>query len=592
MGARKRLLWQLFPSYIFIIALSLVAVSWITVISIEQFHMDQTEDDLAARGRIVLAFLNKTFEKSYYPEVDKLCKELVDEHETRLTIVLPNGVVLGDNEEDPKVMDNHSTRPEIKSAIKGEKGTSIRYSNTLKKDMMYVALPLFRDGKVVAVVRTSKPTKDIAESLWTINRRIGLGGLLIAFLSAIISLLVARRITGPIKQLREGAQLFAQGDLSYRLKKPETEEIAALASSMNKMAEQLNERIKTITEQRAELEAMLSGMIEAVLVVDNNFIIQRMNSAAVAILDLDLDNAKGSDFSKLVKSRALINFVDMALQSTSPIDDEIILEGENERYLAAHGKRLENTSGKKPGALVVLHDMTQIKKLEKIRQDFVANVSHELKTPITSIKGFVETLLDGAMDDREDAEGFLRIICRHSDRLSAIIDDLLSLSKIEQSSKQHEVILEHGFIKDVFDAALVVCQTRAKERRAKIICNCEKDLSTNINPLLLEQAVINLVDNSIKYSDEDSEVRLSAFVEGSEIVIEISDNGRGIPEEDLPRIFERFYRVDKARSRKMGGTGLGLAIVKHVAMAHKGRVTVESKPGEGSTFRIYLPQKG
>jgi len=589
MAVRKRLLWQLFPSYIFIIVLSLVAVSWITFISIEQFHMKQTEEDLAARSKMVLPFFKQVFANKQYSRIDQLCKTVQNTKNTRLTVIRPDGVVLGDSEEALSLMDNHATRPEIATAINGEIGSSIRYSSTLNKDMMYVALPLVIDGKLLAVIRTSKPTKDIADSLWTINLRVGAGGILIAILTAFVSLIVARRITDPIKQLREGAKAFAMGDLGYRLEKPNTEEIAALASSMNRMAEQLSERIKTITEQRAELEAMLAGMIEVVLVVDNDFTVQRLNTAAIKMLGLNPDSVIGNNFNKMVKSPELIDFVDKALQSSAPIDGEITLEGEEERCLSAHGAKLVNAAGQKPGALVVLHDMTRIKKLEKIRKDFVANVSHELKTPITSIKGFVETLLDGAIDDREDAIGFLKIISRHSDRLSAIIDDLLSLSKIEQSQKHHEVSLEKGLIKDVLDAALMVCQTRAKQRGTSIDVDCETGLSTAINPLLLEQAVINLVDNSVKYSAENASVNVSAYKQEEEIVIEVSDNGRGIPEEDLPRIFERFYRVDKARSRKMGGTGLGLAIVKHVAVSHNGRVTVSSSVNQGSTFRVFLP---
>ncbi len=265
------------------------------------------------------------------------------------------------------------------------------------------------------------------------------------------------------------------------------------------------------------------------------------------------------------------------------------MHGDHEGVLQARGAALHDARGRSIGAVVVLNDVTDFRRLEHIRRDFVANVSHELKTPITSIKGFVETLLDGAIHNAEDAERFLQIIAKQADRLDTIIEDLLSLSKIEQGEDSGDITLELGRVKDVVDSAAHDCQQKATERRIHVCTACEEQITARMNPQLLEQAVINLLDNAIKYSEPGSEVQVLASQFYDEVTITVSDRGCGIAAEHLPRIFERFYRVDKARSRKLGGTGLGLAIVKHIVQAHRGHVTVKSTASVGSVFTIHLP---
>ena len=234
--------------------------------------------------------------------------------------------------------------------------------------------------------------------------------------------------------------------------------------------------------------------------------------------------------------------------------------------------------------------MTRLKRLEMVRRDFVANVSHELRTPVTSIKGFVETLLDGAMHNPDELQRFLRIVASQTDRLTAILEDLLTLSRVEQEENGAEIVFSPGPVKNVLDAAVEVCQMKASEKNIHVEITCDSVLQVPMNAPLLEQAVINLIDNAIKYSDPGQTVHVTATGSNGEVVIEIRDQGCGISREHLPRVFERFYRVDKARSRKLGGTGLGLAIVKHIAQAHNGRATVESSVGHGSTFSIRLPR--
>ncbi|MBL8830052.1 MAG: GHKL domain-containing protein, partial [Planctomycetaceae bacterium] len=278
-----------------------------------------------------------------------------------------------------------------------------------------------------------------------------------------------------------------------------------------------------------------------------------------------------------------------ALASDDPISGDIKMLGDQERVWQAHGTALRDSQGETLGAVIVVNDVTDYRRLENVRRDFVANVSHELKTPIASIKGFAETLLDGALDNRDDAERFCRIIARQSERLHSIIDDLLSLSRIEQSEGADDIALESTLLQDVLRSAISDCQPRADERAITIAVECPDQQRIRCNAPLLIQAVLNLLDNAIKYSDEGGRIDVQVQTTPRSVVIAVRDQGCGIPPEHLPRVFERFYRVDRARSRKLGGTGLGLSIVKHIVNVHHGKVTVESTPGKGSTFSIQLP---
>jgi two-component system, OmpR family, phosphate regulon sensor histidine kinase PhoR len=277
------------------------------------------------------------------------------------------------------------------------------------------------------------------------------------------------------------------------------------------------------------------------------------------------------------------------LASASPVDGDIQIRGMHDRWVSAHGTVLHDPQQGKIGVLIVLHDVTRLRHLEEVRRDFVANVSHELRTPITSIKGFIETLVDGAFEDKENAHRFLQIMLRQVNRLDAIICDLLTLSRIERSSEEQMIEVAREPIRGVLQAAIEMCEKRAIDKRVQIQLNCSSDLVGQINAALLEQAVVNLLDNAVKYSNPETVVEVRAACEGEELAIRVQDRGCGIEAQHLPRLFERFYRVDKARSRELGGTGLGLAIVRHIVLAHRGSVTVESTVGVGSTFCLRLP---
>lgn len=589
MKKRKKLLWRLYLSYLLIILISLLAIGWYTFSSVKGFHIKNLAKDLEARAHLVADLMAERYGPEDAPRVDALCKSIGIKIGTRFTVILPSGLVIADSRKNPKTMDNHADRLEIRQAISGQVGITTHYSHTLQKEMMYVAIPAATDGEVFAVVRASMPVPAIAQSLRSIYSEIALGGLVIALLAAALAFLVAQWINKPLINMKKGAERYAQGNLTYRLQVPDLEETGALAEAMNLMASQLDERIRTITRQRNELEAVLASMVEAVLMVDADQRIIRFNKAAGDLFRVNPDEAEGRNIQDIFRNVDLYRFIKKVFDADKPQEGDLVFHNGEDRYLQVHGTFIKDAQGIILGALVVLNDITHLKKLENIRRDFVANVSHELKTPITSIKGFVETLKDGAISDPDNAERFLDIIARQSDRLNSIIEDLLALSRIEQDEETGLIAPEEGRVLDVLESAILACQSKSLEKNIKVELDRDPEIRVRINQPLLEQAIVNLIDNAIKYSEAGSVVKIEARKADGELLIQVIDSGCGIPAEHLPRLFERFYRVDKARSRKMGGTGLGLAIVKHIVNAHGGRLAVQSTPGKGSIFSIYLP---
>ena len=589
MNKRKKLVWQLFPSYLLITLLSVLAISWYASSSLYHFFMDQTAADLKTRAALVERQITAHMTPLDAAAVDAVCKEIGKNSATRITVILPSGQVVGDSRETPRMMDNHATRPEIAAALKGKTGMSRRFSNTLKQKMMYVAIPLQQDNATFGVIRTSLPTTSIDRELRSIQLKIALGGFLIALLAAGISLLVSRRISRPIEEMKKGADHFADGDLTHRLAVPDSEELASLAEALNQMAVQLDRRIKTIVSQHNELEAVLAGMLEGVIAVDNEERIIKMNAAAAEFFERDAEICQGRDLHEVIRNSALQQFVRRSIASQVPEEDDIALYHNGERTLHLQSSPLLDANKEPIGTLVVFDDVTQFRRLENMRRDFVANVSHEIKTPLTAIKGFVETLQQGNCESLEESRRFLGIIQKHVDRLSSIVEDLLSLSRIEQEDEGRTIKVEAGNISEIFRSVLQLCRPKAQEKNINVTIGGDDQISADFDSSLIEQAIVNLLDNAIKYSEPDSTIHLKAHRNDSEIRISVEDQGIGIAKKHLPRLFERFYRVDKARSRKMGGTGLGLAIVKHIAQAHGGHVTVESTLGKGSTFTIHLP---
>jgi two-component system phosphate regulon sensor histidine kinase PhoR len=586
----RRLFWQLFLSVLLLVVVALAGIGLYVSRTMREFMVEDIAAGLRARAELIASHLARKLGPEDREEVQRFCRRLGEETGTRITVILPTGEVVGESERAPETMENHADRPEIIAALREGYGQATRLSPTLQQDMMYVAVPIEKEGTYTGVARTSMPLTAIQQSVRKLYAEIAFAGLLVAILVALAGLLTTRAISRPLEEMQRGAERFAEGDLKARLAVPGSSELRSLAQTLNHMAAELDGRIETITRERNEHEAILSSMSEGVLAVDEEQHVLSMNRAARAMLDVTVAEPLGRLIQEVVRNADLQGFVVRSLSSEEPVEEDVTFRNDRDRLLEAHGAALRDAAGQRIGAVIVLNDVTRIRRLESVRRDFVANVSHELKTPITSIKGFVETLRDGALGNPEEAGRFLEIIGRHADRLTAIMDDLLVLSRIEQDAEGEGVPLERVRLSGVLRSAVRLCETKRARKDIQVDVQCPRNLELDVGVQLLEQAVANLVDNAIKYSEAGSAVEVRASEDDGEVAISVEDHGCGIAPHHLSRLFERFYRVDKGRSRELGGTGLGLAIVKHIVQAHHGSVSVNSRPGHGSTFTIRLPR--
>jgi two-component system, OmpR family, phosphate regulon sensor histidine kinase PhoR len=586
-----RLFWQLYPAYLAIILASVAAVGLYAVSTTQQFHRQQTIEALTDVAHATEEMVRSHLAAGDYRQLDALCKELGAKAAARITVILPSGRVVADSFEAPEMMDNHANREEVLQALAEDFGIASRLSDTLQEKMLYAAVPVRMDGRTLGVVRTAVASVRMGETLWAIQGRLVVASVVVGLLAAGVSFWVARRLSRPVEEIHRVAEQLARGNLHYRLPIPTSREAAEVARTMNTLAAQLDARLGDVLQQKNEREAILSSMIEGVVAIDGQQRVISLNQAGARLFDCDAQAVVGRTLQQVVRNVELHQLTTEVLARRESLSGELTITGRDgqRRLLHAQGTVLREAEDHLLGAVIVLHDVTRLNKLEQVRRDFVANVSHELRTPVTSIKGFVETLLDGALAHPEHAERFLRIVAVQADRLNSIIEDLLTLARIEQESEKVEIVLRPSPVLAVLEAAVNTCRLKADEQQVRLEILCDADLTAPINAALLEQAVVNLVDNAVKYSPPGAAVRLIARRDADSVVIQVEDRGCGIGPEHLSRIFERFYRVDRARSRELGGTGLGLSIVKHIAQAHGGRAEVESTVGDGSIFSIRVP---
>jgi two-component system phosphate regulon sensor histidine kinase PhoR len=568
----------------------MLSITWYGSGSLKRFYQEQMIASLEAQSKLLEPRINHLYAANRRTELTGFCRESGRNVKIRITVVDSAGKVVCDSSRDPRTLDNHGGRPEIIAALSGKTGTSQRYSASTNQEMLYVAIPFGAGPGGKGVIRTSIPLTTVRESLNEFSLKIGLAILVVTLLTSLIVFLASRKITRPLEAMTSAAARFAAGDLSRRIVVSGSEEIATLAQAMNKMAAQLRERIRKIETQRNELEIVVSSMIEGVIACDLDARILYMNRSAVEQLEVNPADLQGSNILEVVRNIDLLRFIKQTIDKDKPLEGSVVLNRgrDDEKFLQVNGAQLTDPDGVRIGALIVINDVTRLLKLENIRRDFVANVSHELKTPITSIKGYVETLLQECEDNQPHFRDFLGIIGKQANRLQAIVEDLLTLSRIEQDGGRDQIKLESHNIGACVAAAVETCSATATDKGIEINLQKLSDHRALINPPLLEQALVNLIDNAIKYSPENSTVFIDGNREGDFIEINIRDDGPGIASKHLPRLFERFYLVDKARSRKMGGTGLGLAIVKHIIQTHKGKISVKSAPGRGTVFTVRL----
>lgn len=592
--ARSRFVWHIFTGFSALLVSGLFGGFWLASVQLARLadaSQLQRVADIATGLAAIVPSPSDRIDPAAFTSATRL---IVGGTRARMDLLTPEGTVLATSAQGGMAGDGSPvTDAVVKEALAGRISRSSRYDAATGKRILMVAAPVGPLHQPTGIVRVTADTTDADADLARSQRWLLLGFLAWGAAALAVARGISSRLARPVADLSLAAARLADGNVSTAIPTAESVELAGLAEAISGLREQLVERGLTIGRQGTQQEAVLGSMIEGVLAIDARQRVVGINQAAAELLAVDAGRAIRRPLQDVVRNPDLRRFALRAIDCREPVEDDLLLRGVRDRTIRLRGTALRDLSGE-GGAVIVLNDVTDVKRLENIRRDFVANVSHELKTPIASIKGFVETLLDGASDDPVDARRFLDIIARQADRLAAIIEDLLALSRIEQSEGTGDLPRECVRIAALLSAVTDDCLPRAGERSIRLDVTCDASIEADVNAPLFEQALINLVDNAIKYSNPESTIWIAVSAmavadKKSAVLITIRDEGCGIGAEHLPRLFERFYRVDEARSRKLGGTGLGLSIVKHIVQAHGGAVSVESVPGVGSTFTIRLP---
>jgi two-component system phosphate regulon sensor histidine kinase PhoR len=506
--------------------------------------------------------------------------------QARITVIDRVGAVLADSQHDLESMENHGGRPEVREAAQGRIGTAIRHDATLRRDLCYLAISLGSSEHPGAVLRLAVPLEELDASVRALRWRILGASVAAAAVALLIAYFFARRSAQRIARLKSFAEGLTESRFSETVPAEPDDEIGALARSLNRMAAQSRELVGRLSLELARRELILDGMVEGVLALDAELQVTFCNRAFAQAFGVSLPIRERLPLLELVRDPGLLDLLKGVLVSGKAVTQRLELAAAAGRSFEIQASPLRNDT--RPGAIAILHDITELERLDRVRRDFVANVSHELRTPLTAILGYAETLLDGALEDPENRRKFVEIIQTHAARLNAITSDLLTLSNLE--SGKSPAAAEPVSVRAAVESALRAVEAEARERAVSLVCERLEEAEVLGERLHLEQVVLNLLNNAVKFNRPGGEVRIAATrTSDAKIRITVADTGIGIPSEDLPRIFERFYRVDRGRSRAVGGTGLGLSIVKHAVERMGGVVAVESELGRGSTFTVLLP---
>ncbi|ARF69149.1 PAS domain-containing sensor histidine kinase [Paenibacillus larvae subsp. pulvifaciens] len=592
---RAKLTW----TFTILIGIAVLMAGVFAAKLLEQFHMNELEQNLVRELHVmndVFDWTKSGEETALMEEFTKETQRMKEQTDARVTYIRADGKVLGDSNEHPSEMDNHLYREEIDQAAKQGIGSVVRFSDTLRQNMMYVAVPVKgASGQTEGYLRMAMSLQQIEGTVRQLWLFLLIGLLILFLLSGFICYRIARGITRPIERITRVARQMANQQYAARVPEAGNDEVGELARTINRMAENLQIQMQHIRENEYRLQGVLENMVSGVMMVDQRGTITLVNRSAEDILGYsshELLNKSYLDAGFQLEFTALLAD---AIETHTRVREELMLHFPQEQILEVHVSPIVQGDGQRKGVLVVLHDITAVRRLERIRSEFVANVSHELKTPVAAVKGFAETLMAGALEDKEMARSFLQIIYDESDRLNRLIGDILELSKIE--SKRIPLQFSPVDVESIVENSIQMMKAEAEKKHITLESCVENELYIEADEDRLRQILINLLSNGISYTPEGGRVSIGVeFVpspddnpDNERMRIRISDTGIGIPEKDLPRIFERFYRVDKARSRSSGGTGLGLSIVKHLTELHHGTISVESEAGKGTTFNIELP---
>ncbi len=576
-----RLFYKLFGTYLVIAVLAVVIAGFFIERELRTGLTRWIEEDLMAEMQIIALIPEG--------EIEKQSQALAERSRARVTLIDARGLVTLDSNGQTKDLDNHLNRSEIQEARVKGKGTATRYSRTLKMDMLYVALPLYEGSHLKGYLRLSRPLLEVDRSVDKLRYSIFQVLLLIIILSMIVAFIFSMKVISPIQEIEAFTDKIRKGDVSGMLMIDSRDEIGQLSKNINDMVAELQEKIRVANEEKWKLRAAFASMAEGVMVLDSQYRIEGLNKGMAEMIGREYADIVGKTPIEAFRNIALQDALNRFRQAGEIVLEEITLGDENPMILDVNISAVKSLPGQDPKTMIVFHNVTRLKKLEQVRADFVANVTHEIKTPLTAIIGFVETLQQGAIDDRAKAQKFLLTIHENAQRLNRLVDDLLTLSSIELGeTKLH---LEGLALDDVFETALTLISPRAALKNVRI----QRDVQPGL-PMVradrdrLVQILVNVLDNAVKFTPEGGSVSITASpeVQGS-VVIKITDTGIGISKSELPRLGERFYRIDKTRSREMGGTGLGLSIVKHLMKAHEGSMEIESTLGKGTTVSLHFP---
>ncbi len=518
----------------------------------------------------------------------KWAQQIGESVQARVTVIGPDGAVWADSHENPAVMDNHANRPERLEALEKGYGLAVRYSQTLQCDMLYVAVKARAVSNAEAIIlRLARPLSSIYAAQAHLRH-----SLVLAFLVALLGawlggLLAAQQLSRALKPLLRAAQRIREGDLEAYVEKLSAPELEELGEAFTAATEKLRNLLKTTQRESRFYSAILQQMSDAVIIVDHEGLVQFINSACARLFNLEPQAVAGRSAEQVALSFELSSLLRQALAQGAVLHDEVRLLQPQPRYLATVVTPLSDDAGRIIGAVGLLHDVTELRRMDEVRREFVANASHELRTPAAGIKALAEALQMGALHDPEKGPRFVAQIVEAADRLTAILDDMLTLTRVERGQQLFKP--EKVNVRRLAEEIVEQLRLKAEEKQISLEIAVEAQDTVWVDPEGLHTVLLNLVDNALKYTPANGRVSIQGRANSRGYELAVSDTGIGIPAEHLPRIFERFYRVDKARDRASGGTGLGLAIVKHIVEAHKGRVDVRSTPGQGSTFSVYFP---
>ena len=581
MTFRSPIFRKLLASAFLLIAVTLVVLDFY----LTRFTARREVENVEQRLEVEAWILEAEAAEVPVPKLESWARDASSRAGTRVTVISPKGVVLADSHHDPETMENHSSRPEIQLAYQGRVGSSIRHSHTLDRDLCYLAVPLNYEGQSGYVLRLALPLEDVSSAIAAVRWRILGASLAAALLALGIAYLFSRSFTRRIARLRA----FAEGLVAEHFQEPPLpdadDELGALARSLNSTASQLRVLVDRLSIESGRLQAILSSMMEGVLAVDSDLRITFANESFARAMGAATPIPEKMPLVELVRDPGLREILTRVLSTGESVKRRLHVPAAEGRVFEVQTAPL--TSGTGPGAIAILHDITDLERLERVRKDFVANVSHELRTPLTAVRGYAETLLEGALDDQENNRRFLELIKAHAVRLNNIASDLLTLSELESGKTASGP--ESFAVRGVLESAMRTVEPEARSRKVRMGSGRLEDAQVFGDRVQLEQALLNLLDNAVKFNRHEGEVQVEILHHDGSVTIVIRDTGIGIPHDDLPRIFERFYRVDKARSREVGGTGLGLSIVRHIIERMNGTVAVESQLGKGSTFTVVLP---